>query len=73
MARSATKAAKSSIYGVHPGVEMMQKWVRELPEKTGNAGEHRFETACGVWSWPIRVHLCSSVAKKSVSFEAALR
>jgi hypothetical protein len=33
MAAPATK----SIYGVHPGVEMMQKWVRELPEKTGRS------------------------------------
>jgi hypothetical protein len=26
---------KKSIYGVHPGVAMIQKWIAELPEKTG--------------------------------------
>jgi Domain of unknown function (DUF5655)/Domain of unknown function (DUF4287) len=31
-------AAKSqSLYGVHPGVVMMQKWVAELKEKTGHS------------------------------------
>lgn len=33
MAKTATKT--SSIYGVHPGVLMTQKWVAELKEKTG--------------------------------------
>lgn len=33
MATSATK--KKSIYGVHPGVLMTQKWIGELKEKTG--------------------------------------
>jgi hypothetical protein len=33
-------AAKvGSVYGVHPGVEMMQKWVTELKEKTGRSLE----------------------------------
>ena len=33
-----TSAAKSSsIYGVHPGVAMVQKWVAELEEKTGRS------------------------------------
>src|SRR5262245_22147110 len=35
MARSAKKTATSSIYSVHPGVAMVQKWIAELPEKTG--------------------------------------
>ena len=36
----ASKAKKSkSLYGVHPGVLMMQKWIRELPEKTGRSLE----------------------------------
>jgi hypothetical protein len=35
-----TSAAKSSsIYGVHPGVAMVQKWVAELKEKTGRSLE----------------------------------
>lgn len=35
-----TKTAKSeSIYGVHPGVAMVQKWVSELKEKTGRSLE----------------------------------
>jgi hypothetical protein len=38
MAKSA--AAKSeSLYGVHPGVAMMQKWIGELKEKTGRSLE----------------------------------
>jgi hypothetical protein len=35
MAKSATKAARKSIYGVHPGVAMTQKWISELKQKTG--------------------------------------
>lgn len=30
---------KKSIYDVHPGVAMVQKWVRDLPEKTGKTLE----------------------------------
>lgn len=33
------KAAKKSLYGVHPGVEMMAKWVAELKQKTGRSVE----------------------------------
>lgn len=29
----------SGLYSVHPGVAMMQKWIRELPEKTGRSLE----------------------------------
>src|SRR5512132_1929146 len=32
---SATQPKKKSIYGVHPGVAMTQKWVAELKAKTG--------------------------------------
>jgi Domain of unknown function (DUF5655)/Domain of unknown function (DUF4287) len=36
MPKTATKSAKTkSIYGVHPGVLMTQKWVGELKQKTG--------------------------------------
>jgi len=36
MVKTATKAAKKkSIYGVHPGVLMTQKWIAELKQKTG--------------------------------------
>jgi len=31
--------AVSGKYSVHPGVAMMQKWIRELPEKTGRSLE----------------------------------
>jgi hypothetical protein len=31
--------AVSGLYSVHPGVAMMQKWIRELPEKTGRSLE----------------------------------
>ncbi|MFZ3264005.1 MAG: DUF5655 domain-containing protein [Terriglobales bacterium] len=30
-------------YSVHPGVAMMQKWIRELPEKTGRSLEEWIE------------------------------
>jgi hypothetical protein len=33
------KAKAKPIYGVHPGVEMVQKWVAELKEKTGRTLE----------------------------------
>jgi Domain of unknown function (DUF5655)/Domain of unknown function (DUF4287) len=36
---TATKTKKKSIYSVHPGVQMMQKWVDELKEKTGRSLE----------------------------------
>jgi len=35
MPRTATEPKKKSIYGVHPGVAMTQKWIAELKEKTG--------------------------------------
>ena len=31
------KKAKQSIYGVHPGVAMVQKWISELKERTGRS------------------------------------
>jgi hypothetical protein len=34
MAKSKPKA---SLYGVHPGVQMVQKWIAELPDKTGRS------------------------------------
>jgi Domain of unknown function (DUF4287) len=33
------KKANKSIYGVHPGVAMVQKWLAELKEKTGRPME----------------------------------
>jgi hypothetical protein len=29
----------SGLYSVHPGVAMVQKWMKELPEKTGRSVE----------------------------------
>jgi hypothetical protein len=37
MAKTATTTKKKSIYGVHPGVAMMQKWVSDLKDKTGRS------------------------------------
>jgi hypothetical protein len=37
MAKAAT--AKKSIYGVHPGVAMIIKWIGELKQKTGRSLE----------------------------------
>ena len=39
MPKAATQATKKSIYGVHPGVAMTQKWVGELKQKTGRSLE----------------------------------
>lgn len=35
--RAATEAKKKSIYSVHPGILMTQKWVTELKQKTGRS------------------------------------
>jgi hypothetical protein len=32
-------AKRKSLYGVHPGVAMVQKWIRDLPGKTGRTLE----------------------------------
>jgi hypothetical protein len=37
MAREAAKEKRKSIYGVHPGVAMVQKWIDDLPAKTGKS------------------------------------
>jgi hypothetical protein len=37
MAKTATQTKTKSIYGVHPGVSMVQKWIAELKEKTGRS------------------------------------
>ena len=39
MPKAATQPKKKSIYGVHPGVAMTQKWVAELKQKTGRSLE----------------------------------
>jgi hypothetical protein len=39
MPKTATKSAKKSIYGVHPGVAMTVKWIAELKQKTGRSVE----------------------------------
>ena len=37
MSPPATKSKRKSIYSVHPGVLMTQKWIAELKEKTGRS------------------------------------
>jgi hypothetical protein len=37
MPKTAAQPKKKSIYGVHPGVAMTQKWVAELKQKTGRS------------------------------------
>jgi hypothetical protein len=37
MPRKAAAAPPPSLYDVHPGIAMTQKWVAELPEKTGRS------------------------------------
>jgi Domain of unknown function (DUF5655)/Domain of unknown function (DUF4287) len=39
MARTAATTKKKSIYSVHPGITMTQKWVEQLKEKTGRSLE----------------------------------
>ena len=39
MSKVATQSKKKSIYGVHPGVAMTQKWIAELKQKTGRTLE----------------------------------
>jgi hypothetical protein len=39
MPPTAAKPKKKSIYGVHPGVLMTQKWITELKQKTGRSLE----------------------------------
>jgi hypothetical protein len=39
MTKSATATRKKSIYGIHPGVVMTQKWIAELKQKTGRSLE----------------------------------
>jgi len=39
MPRTATASLKKSIYSVHPGILMTQKWVGELKQKTGRTLE----------------------------------
>ena len=39
MAKTATRTARKSIYGVHPGVAMTVKWIGELKQKTGRTLE----------------------------------
>ena len=43
MARTATQSKKKSIYSVHPGVLMTQKWIGELKQKTGRSLEEWFK------------------------------
>ena len=37
MAKSAKKGSKPIPYGVHPSVAMVQKWIADLPSKTGRS------------------------------------
>jgi hypothetical protein len=59
MARAAKKTAGRSLYSVHPGVAMVQKWIADLKGKTGRSLEEWLalvkesgpadEKACRVW------------------------
>src|SRR2546422_3621320 len=39
MPRTATEQKRKSIYSVHPGIAMTQKWIAELKQKTGRSFE----------------------------------
>lgn len=39
MPKAATQPTRKSIYGVHPGVAMTQKWIEDLKSKTGRSLE----------------------------------
>jgi hypothetical protein len=59
MARAAKKTAGRSLYSVHPGVAMVQKWIADLKGKTGRSLEEWLalvkksgpadEKACRAW------------------------
>src|SRR4051812_36845554 len=36
---TATKTTRKSIYSVHPGIAMIQKWIDELKQKSGRSLE----------------------------------
>src|ERR1041384_171022 len=37
MAGKKAQATRQSLYSVHPGIFMVQKWIEALPEKTGRS------------------------------------
>ncbi len=37
MSKAVTQSKRKSIYGVHPGVALTQKWIAELKQKTGRS------------------------------------
>src|SRR5258708_3411183 len=43
MPRTSQKTTTKTLYSVHPSVVMMQKWIAELPEKTGRSLEEWVE------------------------------
>ena len=43
MTRAVASKKKKSLYGVHPGVAMVQDWIAKLPEKTGRSLEQWIE------------------------------
>ncbi|HKI36718.1 MAG TPA: DUF4287 domain-containing protein [Gemmataceae bacterium] len=59
MARASKKPAGRSLYSVHPGVAMVQKWIADLKDKTGRSLEEWValvkesgptdEKACRAW------------------------
>ena len=59
MAKTATQTKTKSIYSVHPGLKMVQKWIAELKEKTGRSQDEwvshikkkgpKDEKACREW------------------------
>ena len=55
MARAAAETKRKSIYSVHPGVLMTQKWIGELKQKTGKSldewlkDEHKLGTNTASW------------------------
>jgi hypothetical protein len=39
MPRTSSKKSAKTLYSVHPGVAMVQKWIEDLPQKTGRSFE----------------------------------
>ena len=52
MARNKTEARRS-IYGVHPAVAMVRKWIEDLPEKTGRSLDY-LKSKLGLRFDPVR-------------------
>ena len=67
MPRTATQSKKKSIYSVHPGVLMTQKWIGELKQKTGRS----LEECVFVDDVDVNCETARALGMHAVQFESA--